>query len=272
MTSRHAPARPTLALAGATVVVTRPTAAAASLKRRITELGGRALGLPGTSLRGADDVDAAKSALRAARTADFVIFASPNAVRHAFALLPDLRFARTCRVCAVGAGTTRALLRRGLGDVRWPRERQDSEGLLALPEFAALRGRRVVIIDAPQGRELLPGELLRRGAAQVSRIHVYRRTAPRFDSRHFDALAAAAAPLFVQMSSAESIAHLRERLPPALFAKLAAADAVVSSARIADTARAAGWRRIHLAASAGTADMLDAVKRAFARRRARARR
>ena len=236
------------------------------MKRRIVALGGRALGLPGTRVRVAEDAAAIRHALRAARTADVVIFVSPNAVRHAFSILPDLRFARPSRICAVGAGTARALQRRGIRDVLWPRSRQDSEGLLALPELAGLRGLRIVLVDAPQGRDLLPRGLRARGAA-VGHIPVYRRGAARLDRRHLAALADAAAPLFVQLSSVESLVHLHERLPAVLFEKLVRAEAIASSERIATAARALGWRRVHIAASAAPVDMLAATTIAMARHR-----
>ena len=68
-------------LAGATVVVTRPAAAAVALKRRIVALGGTALVLPGVGVRAIEDVAALRAALRAAKRADVANFVSPNAVR-----------------------------------------------------------------------------------------------------------------------------------------------------------------------------------------------
>jgi len=235
------------------------------MKRRIAALGGVALALPGLRVRSVADPRPVRAALRAL-AADYVVFISPSAVRHAFALVPRLRFAPGTRVCAVGAGSARALARRGVSDVLWPGARQDSEGLLALPEFAKPRGRRVVLIDAPGGRDLLPDTLQARGA-RVQRIHVYARGSARLDRRHFAAIAAAGVPLVVQLSSLEALANLRSQLPEPLFARLVAADAVVSSERIASAARAAGWRRIERAASAGLVDMLAATAATLARHR-----
>lgn len=235
------------------------------MKRRIAALGGVALALPGLRVRGVADARPVRAALRAL-AADYVVFISPSAVRHAFALVPRLRFAAGAHICAVGAGSARALARHGVHDVLWPRAQQDSEGLLALPEFAKLRGRNVVLIDAPGGRELLPDTLQARGA-RVQRIHVYQRGPARLDRRHFEAIAAADAPLVVQLSSLEALANLRGQVPGPLFARLAAGDAVVSSERIATAARAAGWRRIERAASAGLVDMLAATVATLARHR-----
>lgn len=241
-------------LIGASVVVTRPASSAATLKRRVRGLGGVALGLPGIGVRATNDPDAARSALRAARTADLVVFTSPNAVRYAYALAPNLRFARATQICAIGAGSARALARRGVREALHPTQRQDSEGLLELTAFARLRGKRIALIGAPGGRDLLREELRRRGA-KVELVHVYRRVAPRLDRRHFDALERAAAPLLILLSSAEAIAHLRAALPAPLFARLTAGAAVVSRMRLAAAARGAGWHDIHIARSASARDL-----------------
>jgi uroporphyrinogen-III synthase len=253
-------------LAGATLVVTRPTGSAQSLKRRIRALAGSALGVPGMTLRSTADPAQAKSALAAARDADCVIFVSPAAVKYAFALRPGLRFARSTSICAVGAATARALLRHGLRTVSWPRERQDSEGLLALPELAHLRGKHVILIGAPGGRELL-AQTLRARRARVARIHVYERAAPRYSRRHFAALEQASPPLVTLVSSAEVLANLRAVLPLDLFARLAAGDLVASSERLAVAARESLFTNVHVAASASPRDLVAAAVAALARHR-----
>ncbi len=246
--------------------MTRPASSAAALKRRIRALGGTPIGVPGIGVRLAEDLDAARRALRAARTADLVVFVSPNAVRFAFALLPNLKFRSGVRVCAIGAGSGRALESRGVLGVLHPSARQDSEGLLALAAFARVRGRRIALIGAPGGRDLLREQLRKRGA-RVELVQVYRRTAPRLDRRHFDALEHAAAPLLTLLSSAEALAHLRNALPAPLFARLSAGAAIVSSERLADVARASGFREIHVSASASGADLCAAAAAALARHR-----
>ncbi|MEN6538749.1 MAG: uroporphyrinogen-III synthase, partial [Mizugakiibacter sp.] len=54
----------TMPLAGATVAITRPAGSGGALARRVRALGGAPLLLPGLSLRGAEDADAARRALR----------------------------------------------------------------------------------------------------------------------------------------------------------------------------------------------------------------
>jgi len=253
-------------LAGATVVVTRPVGSGQTLRRRILAAGATALSLPGITVRVAADIKALRHALGAARTAAIAIFVSPIAVRYALALRPQLRFARGTVVCAVGAATARALARAGVGTAVWPRARQDSEGLLAMPELARLRGRRIALIGAPGGRELLPQALRARGA-KIEKLDVYRRVAPRLDRRHFDAIARATLPLLTLVSSVQTLANLHALLPPAAFSRLVSGDIVVSSARIAALARSIGFMRVHLAASAETRALLEAAVTALAQHR-----
>lgn len=253
-------------LAGASVVVTRPAATAGPLRRRIRALGGVAVGLPGSVLRAAPDRAAIRTALTAARAADIAIFVSPAAVKFAFAAAPKLRFSRTTRVCAVGAATAHALARRGIRNIAWPHERQDSEGLLDLPQMQSLRSRRVALIGAPGGRELL-AQTLRDRRARLTRIDVYRREAPRYSARQLVALERAPAPWLLLVSSAEALANLRAAIPLHAFARLAAGDVVVSSARLAAIARAGFFANVHIAASAAPADLLNTACAALARHR-----
>jgi uroporphyrinogen-III synthase len=252
-------------LAGASVIVTRPAATASALRRRIRALGGNPIGLPGVVLHASADA-VAKKALVAARAADIAIFVSPAAVKFALRLNPKLRFARATQVCAVGAATALALARMGLRNVVFPHERQDSEGLLALPELAKLRGKRVALIGAPGGRELLAATLHAR-RARVTSVHVYRRAAPHYTMRQLAALEQTPAPLLTLLSSAEVLANLRAQLPLHLFVRLAAGELIVSSTRLAELARRSLFANVHVAASPAPRALLDAAQQALARHR-----
>lgn len=241
-------------LAGTSVIVTRPSSSAATQLRAARRLGADAVRLPGLGLRVVADRAHAARALAAARTADAWIFTSPAAVRFAFRIAPALRPRRGLRVYAIGAGTSRALARRGIEAVH-PRTRQDSTGVLALPDLRAARGHRIVLVGAPGGRDLIAPTLSRRGA-RVERIAVYERTAPRLDARHWAALASAPRPWLTLLSSAEALAHLLAALPDALAKRWRAERLVVSSERLAALARQHGFRNIVVAASADSADLL----------------
>ena len=253
-------------LAGACVIVTRQGSAAQSMRRRIQALGGGVIGLPGFGLRSVRDAAQARRVLRSARDADLVVFSSPAAVQFAWRLLPGLRFPRSTRVFAAGSGSARALRRHGIAQAIVPADRQDSEGLLDLPELRSVRRRRVALIGAPGGRELLSRELHRRGA-RVEFVAVYERTLPRLNRRHFAALERAQAPLISLFSSADALTNLHALLPPPLFARLTANDCVTSSARVADVAHTLGFVRAHTAESAAPAALLAAAVAALARHR-----
>jgi len=250
-------------LAGASVVITRPSSTANAIRRQVEELGGKPIGLPGIALRAVADAGKARRELRAVRSADIAVFISPAAVRFAWNLVPRLRFARTTCVLAPGAGSARALQRRGVA-ASYPPDRQDSEGLLDL--LTRVRRRHIVLVGAAGGRDLLSRELRARGA-RVQLIEVYRRTAPRLDRRHFANLERATGPLIGLFSSAEALTNLHLGLPPALFAHLAANDCVVSGARVAEVAHTLGFAHVHVAASALPEALLAAACAALARHR-----
>ena len=250
-------------LAGAGIVVTRPAGTGASLARSISARGGWPVRLPGLALRKIDDA-ATRSALARHGKRHLAIFTSPAAVRFAFALRPSLRLAKDT-VFAIGAGTARALARRGV-TAAYPLDRSDSEGLLALPALAKPRGRRVAIVGAPGGRDLIAPTLRRRGA-KVEPIAVYRREPPRLTARHLAALAAAPDPLLTLVSSGEALANLVARLPDRELARMRRQTVVVSSARLAALARKHGFRTLVEARSAAPRDLLDAAATALSRRR-----
>ena len=226
------------------------------MARKIRARGGRPLLLPGLSLRGVSDLNAAQVALQRGLAADVLIFSSPAAVRFAAALAP---LETSAIVLAVGQGTARALRRHGIRTPLVP-NRQDSEGLLDHPALSDLRSRRVVLIGAAGGRGLLR-DTLRELGAQLHELHVYRRVAPRLDRRHVEALRQLSTSARVLLSSAEALNHLCRLLPPDALGRLQQATAVVSSVRLAAAARAAGFKQIVEATSALSADMLGAAAR-----------
>lgn len=240
-------------LRGRVVVITRPAGTAAALVRRVRAMGGLPLRLPGMSLRGSGDPTVG-SALRAGLASDVLIFASPAAVRFAAALTP---LHTSACVLAVGAGTARALRRHGVASPLAP-ARQDSEGVLAHPALAEVRGRSVCLIGAPGGRGLLREQLLLRGA-HLREVHVYRRVPPRLDRRHLAQVLALPSTALLLLSSAEALQHLQQSLPADAWAQLQQACLVVSSERLAELAAAAGFRHSVRAASAGSAAMLEAA-------------
>lgn len=250
-------------LAGATLVLTRPVGSARALAARVRALGGTPLLLPGLSLRVLRDADLAER-LRAGARDDWV-FTSPAAVRACFALAPDLRLGHRARAFAVGAGTQRALARHGWRALA-PQAGADSEALLAMPELAQLRNRRVALVCAPGGRDLI-APALRARAARLAVLHVYERRKPRLTQRHFAALQAAPTPWLSLVSSAQALDNLAALLPPALAHRWRGQVLVVASQRLADLAHERGFSQVAIARSALAADLVEGAIRALARHR-----
>lgn len=237
------------------VILTRPVGRMRALANAVRRLGHQPVALPTASIVPPDDVDAARRALRRAAAADVVIFTSVAAVAGATALLPG--WTPGGRLLAVGPSTARAGQRRGW-TVATPDGRYDSEALLALPDLAALRGRTVALITAPDGRGRLQEALAERGA-RVDEVFVYRRRTPRWDRRHHRALIAAPARRATLASSTEALAVLARQLDRAEIATLRRGLLVAASARVAAAARADGWRDVVVAASALPRDLLAAL-------------
>lgn len=247
-------------LAGWCVVSLRPAGAHAPLLRGARRLGATGLALSGLRLAGRDD-DATRRALDAALACPRLIATSPAAVRFADALRP-LSDAAGAAWFAVGAGSARALARRGVPGARHP-ARMDAEGLLALPGLDAAafaRDPRVGVLGAPGGREVLLPALRARGA-EPRMAEVYARAAPR--RRPGDAAAVLAldpARSLLALSSAEALGHVLDGLPAAAADALRALPVLAASPRLADVARARGCARVAaVAASARPADLLAAA-------------
>lgn len=253
-----------LPLAGVAIVVTRVVAGAAPLVKRIRADGGNPLPLPGLTVRATRDAAPALRRLAMLDTFDVLVFTSPLAVRFAFRLAPRLAVGRA-GVVGIGPGTRRALQRRGIG-CAIPTARIDSEGVLDMPVLADVKGRRIALVGAPGGRDLIAPKLRLRGA-EVAEIHVYERDAPRLTQRHFAALAAVDDPLITLVSSAQALGNLVQRLPPALLVRLRHQVVVVSSGRLENLAHELGFEDVLTARSAAPDDLLHAAARALARHR-----
>lgn len=205
---------------------------------------------------------ATRAALAQAQRADVALYTSPNAVTAA-AALQTLHRRRGQVVLAVGSGTQRALRRFGI-EAQAP-SRMDSEGLLAMPALADVGGRRIAVVTGAGGRNLLAPALHKRGA-QVLRVDAYARK-PLPLSR--TALAKLGDVLvdprrvLLPLSSGEALQQVLQNLPDVLRKRFARIALVAASARLAEAAGGAGFRRIAVASDARPAALLHAAIEAF---------
>jgi uroporphyrinogen-III synthase len=247
-------------LQGWTVLSIRPRGQHAGLRSAAARRGAGLLALSPVAIEPHAD-PATRAALAEALRADVVVYTSPNAVAAAAALRSLRRGGH--KVLAVGDGTRRALLRHGV-DATAP-ARMDSEGLLAMPALAAVAGRRVGLVTGAGGRNLLAPALHARGA-QVLRADVYARSAVPLSTRACEGLRDALADagrVVLALGSREALQRLLDGVPGALRTRLAGIAVVAASARLADTARSAGFRRVAVAVDARPASLMRAAAEAF---------
>ena len=228
-------------LAGLRIAVTRPRHQAAGLAAQIQALGGSPLLFPLLEIEPASDPSALRDFAQRAAQFQLLIFISPNAVHYAMRTLRSMP--PGVRAAAVGQGSARALRALGVASVLAPRDRFDSEALLALPELQQISGWRIAILRGDGGRELLGNTLKARGA-EVEYVTCYRRSQAALDV----AALQAARPDAITLTSSEALAHLDAVLGTAAAA-FKSVPLLVPHPRIASAERAAGWQSVLTTAS-----------------------
>ena len=224
-------------LAGVAVVVTRPARQAAPFAQQLAALGATPIVWPAIVILPPSNHEALARAHAALEQYDVAFFVSANAVE--YGAPPAGRWPRRLKAYAPGPGTAAALAAVGVPYPRIPDTSLDSEGLLALPELAEMRGKRAIIFRGQGGRELLADTLRERGAA-VDTISCYRRAAPSGDARGLlEALRAHRASVLT-LTSTEGVDNLVGAAGVAGRAQLAHVPTFAPHARIVEHARSLG--------------------------------
>ncbi len=204
-------------LAEVGVLVTRPAVQAAGFVARLRALGARPLSFPALAILPPSQPEALQATLAGLEDRDLAIFISPSAVEWGLAAVG--KWPGGLAVAAVGQGTADALASRSLVAIASPVDGADSEHLLALPFFADMTGRRILIFRGEGGRELLADTLRARGA-EVDYAECYRRGLPAADPAPLLAALAGGELQAVSVFSGETLDNLLSLLgeaAPALF-------------------------------------------------------
>lgn len=168
-------------LDGVGIVITRPRPAAQALAMALLREGARPFVFPALAIEDLPPSDELEAALARLPEAALAVFVSAHAVHKGLdAAGRHGPWPRAVRVAAIGEATAEALRGAGFTAVLAPRERHDSEALLALPELSGIAGRSVVIFRGEGGREHLREVLESRGA-RVAYAQCYRRVRPAAD-------------------------------------------------------------------------------------------
>ena len=163
-------------LAGKRILVTRARSQASSLSLRLRELGAVVSEMPAIRVEPLDPTPLV-SALTRLSAYDWVMFASENAVEIVWQTMRDLgldaRSLGKARVAAIGRATAEALLARGLAADVVP-DRFVAESLMeAFQRRTDVKGRRVLLPQAADARDVLASGLGALGA-QVDAMPIYR--------------------------------------------------------------------------------------------------
>lgn len=239
------------------VIITRPLAQAELLARRVQAIGRQAIVFPLLDIQPLPDQTALHTALADLHDVAMVTFVSPNAIHAAFAVRPA--WPQNLPLAVMGEGSRAALAEHGLtsanANIISPTdpERTDSETLLAELDLKALHGKRVLIVRGETGRELLADEL-RAHDVEVVPVAAYRRVAPVLDdARRAHLLRLLQAQGDWAITSSEALRILMDMVQTTAgedgVVKMQRQHLVVPHVRIADTAKAMGFRDITRTAS-----------------------
>ncbi|HWR95636.1 MAG TPA: uroporphyrinogen-III synthase [Arenimonas sp.] len=143
---------------------------------------------------------------------------------------------------AVGAGTARELFRAGARAVQVPQP-QTADGLLALQALQRVRGRRIGLLTAPDGRGLLEESLAARGAT-LRLAHVYRREPVALSGRHLAGIDALGSHAAVLVTSQKAFGHIWAQLDASRRRKFKSLICVASSTRLVEYLKALGLTRV----------------------------
>jgi uroporphyrinogen-III synthase len=243
-------------LTGCGIVITRPRQQSLALEQMVREAGGEPLLYPLLEIVELDDYTAFDAVVGELDVYDWAIFISSNAVQHSMTrLLAKRMLPANLRWAAIGPMTAHELQGYGVEQVLTPEQRFDSESLLKLPEMKAVKGQRFVIFRGVGGRDVLAGQLLKRGA-EVVFAESYRRIAPPLDIAQLQRLWQNGQIHAIVVTSSEALRYLLAYVETNPW--LTQVTLFVNHARIAENSARHGLQTI-VAEELGDDGMLQAL-------------
>ncbi|HHX82005.1 MAG TPA: uroporphyrinogen-III synthase [Pseudomonadaceae bacterium] len=231
-----------LPLAGQCIWLTRPPLQSDALEEALGKLGALTFALPLLEIQPVPLAGAALAAVQQLDRYQLVVWVSSNAARagmEAIGMQWPQYPAHLINI-AVGPTTAAVLEAKGL-QVHYPRERMDSEGMLALPQLQDIQGKRALIVRGRGGRELMSANLRERGAS-VDYCELYKRGVPEYSQSALLAGLQSHPPTAIVVSSAEAMDNLKTLYQP-WYRDWQDLPLHVVSQRLHDHAVASGFRR-----------------------------
>jgi len=188
---------------------------------------------------------------------DLIIFISQNAVKFGLPCLQNLwpQWPQSLKWFAVGPGTAHLL---GDNDFTvYSPSKASSEGLLAMSELRAPKGKKILIVRGIGGREALKKGLEERGAS-VDYLEVYCRNLVNYESVDW---VPTTEKVLALIHSGEALTHLR-----LLLGSLRKQyHLIVPSRRLQLMAIDEGFDKVELASSQQDSDMLESLLKCIAK-------
>ncbi len=161
-------------LFGQTVLVTRPSRQAAQLRSQLNALGATSLLQPAIEIEPLSDWSKVDKTIKNLASYDWLVFSSANGVRFFFDRLlangDDLRQLAACCLAAIGPATSAELAKYHLRADLQPEKYRAEE--LAEQLIPLATGKRMLLLRASRGREVLAETLINAGA-KVEQVVVY---------------------------------------------------------------------------------------------------
>lgn len=184
---------------------------------------------------------------------DWFIFVSAQAVYATTEwiqkkFLPHRPF--TIKIAAIGEGTARALAEYHLPVDGIPTDEWNSEGLLKLPEFQTMVGKKCLIIKGEKGRDKLSQVLSQRGAG-VDEAIVYRRHLPKIENQAYNSLFQEEKIDMIVSTSSEGLENLKILLGQEVWSALRLTPITVISDRMKMVAEKLGFTKMIRMKNAG---------------------
>lgn len=250
--------QPEPGLRGRRVLICRPEPEASRLAGRFRSAGADVRILPLIDREPLPETPERRTLILSLDEFSHVIAASPFAAR---LLLKEVdtwwpQIPMGIRWYGVGAGTAAVLAEHGLSPRR-PPEGWTSEALLALPSLQKIQGERVLLARGETGRELIRETLESRGA-RVTLLPLYRRFRPNHPPEQVRAILDTFAPEAIVALSGETLNNLIALCANNshnLYTRLL----VVPAERVAEQARAAGFRNPCIPGSLADKDIVARV-------------
>lgn len=248
-------------LQGKTIVITRPIEQTKKLVALLEGAGALSVLFPLIEITVLTDYTDFDATLTKLPGMDLAIFISSNAVQHgmpkliqSYPILPKgLQFA------AIGPTTADALHHYGVQHVIQPKERFDSEALLALPEMQHMEGKNVMIFRGVGGREVLANSLAARGA-KVFFAECYRRINPQANVDLLVNLSKKNQLHAIVITSSEAMRSLLELTEKDLAGVLKNTRICVNHQRIFDDIPTFLQAQTHVASAPGDLAMLQCLQ------------